>query len=216
MDSNRILIEPWTAKRAILLAALCLMAGITGGWFIRGAQAPAAVGTTNPAIVAAPVAKIASPESSAPDTARLKEMADAKVAQLLDRLKSDPNNPALLTGIGNIYYDARQYSIAIDHYERALKIKPSDAPVRTDMATAYWYLGDADKAIAEFNKALTYAPDNANALFNRGLVRWKGKKDGAGALADWKKLLAANPNYQQSDQVKQMMAEVKKQEAGKP
>jgi cytochrome c-type biogenesis protein CcmH/NrfG len=216
MDTKRTLIEPWTAKRAILLAALCLMAGIVGGWLIRGAQAPAAVGPANTTIVAVPVAKIASPESAVPDPARLKEKADAKAAPLLERLKSDPNNPALLTGIGDIYYDAQQYSIAIDPYRRALKIKPSDAAVRTDMATAYWYLGDADTAIAEFNKALTYAPDNPNTLFNRGLVMWKGKNDGAGALADWQKLLAANPNYQQRDQVKEMMAEVKKQKAGNP
>jgi len=130
--------------------------------------------------------------------------------------QSDPKNPELLTSIGNIYYDAQQYPIAIDHYTRALKVRPSDAAVRTDMATAYWYMGNADSAIAEFNKALTYAPNNPNTLFNLGLVKWKGKMDSAGALADWQKLLAANPNYEERGKVKEMIAEVKKQAAGKP
>jgi tetratricopeptide (TPR) repeat protein len=84
------------------------------------------------------------------------------------------------------------------------------------MATAYWYMGNADSAIAEFNKALTYAPNNPNTLFNLGLVKWKGKMDSAGALADWQKLLAANPNYEERGKVKEMIAEVKKQAAGKP
>ena len=40
--------------------------------------------------------------------------------------------------------------------------------------------------------------------------------DSADAIADWEKLLAANPNYEAKDKVKQMMAETKKQAAAKP
>jgi tetratricopeptide (TPR) repeat protein len=90
-------------------------------------------------------------------------------------------------------------------------VKPDDASVRTDMATGYWYLGDADRAIEEFNRALSYSPNNPNTLFNLGLVKWQGKKDAAGALADWQQLLADNPNYQAKDQVNQMIAQVKGQ-----
>jgi tetratricopeptide (TPR) repeat protein len=94
-----------------------------------------------------------------------------------------------------------------------LKAQPADVAVRTDMATAYWYMGNADTAIAEFNQALTYAPNNPNTLFNLGLVKWQGKTDAAGALADWEKLLAANPDYEGRDKVEQMMAEVKQHAA---
>jgi tetratricopeptide (TPR) repeat protein len=140
-------------------------------------------------------------------------MADAQAAPLLERLKADSKNPQLLAAIGNIYYDAQQYSPAIDFYARTLDLKPSEVSVRTDMATAYWYMGKPDTAIAEFDKALTYAPTSPNALFNRGLVKWQGKKDIAGAEADWKKLLAANPNYEGKDKVQQMMAQAKSQAA---
>jgi len=77
------------------------------------------------------------------------------------------------------------------------------------MGTGYWYMGDADRAIAEFDKALSDSPDNPNTLFNRGLVKWQGKKDSAGALADWQKLLAVNPDYQAKDQVNKMIAQVR-------
>jgi cytochrome c-type biogenesis protein CcmH/NrfG len=138
-------------------------------------------------------------------------MADSQAAPLLATLKAKPDDPDTLTSIGNLYYDAQQYSTAVDYYNRALQSRPSDASVRTDMATAYWYLGNADQAIAEFNKALSYAPTNPNALFNLGIVKWQGKHDSAGAIADWKKLLDANPHYEQRDKVRQMLSDLEKQ-----
>jgi tetratricopeptide (TPR) repeat protein len=202
--------------QAAVAAVVCLMVGIAGGWAIRGIQSPAATGTTKPASISAPANNGTAPASQASSPARLKEMADAQAAPELASLKSDPSNPDLLTGIGNIYYDAQQYPIAVDYYGRALKAKPTDAAVRTDMATAYWFMGNADTAISEFNKALTYAPNSPNALFNRGLVKWQGKNDSAGAIADWQKLLAANPNYEAKDKVEQMLAEVKSKAASSP
>ena len=214
-DTNRTPAGQWTRTSAVIVAVVCLAAGIAGGWFIRGSQSPAAPGAERIAITSAPMGNQSGPASRPPDSDRLKEMADAEAVPLLDKLKSDPKNPGSLTAIGNIYYDAKQYPIAIDYYGRALKANPSDASVRTDMATAYWYMGNADTAIAEFNKALTYAPNNANTLFNLGLVKWKGKMNATGAIADWEKLLAANPNYEEKDKVEQMIAEAKGHAAGK-
>jgi cytochrome c-type biogenesis protein CcmH/NrfG len=202
----------WTRKQAAILAVACLVVGIAGGWSIPGFHsktAPTSASSSN--IPAPPVSKASA--AAQPDPAQLKAAADAQAAPLMDRLKSDPENPELLAELGNLYYDAQLYSTAVDFYRRALKAKPADAAVRTDMATAYWYMGNADLAIAEFNKALTFAPHNPNTLFNLGLVKWKAKKDAAGALADWEELLANNPAYNQKDEVEQMIAEVKKQQA---
>jgi tetratricopeptide (TPR) repeat protein len=212
-------IEQWTQKQALVLSAICLVAGIAGGWSIRAWQSsmasePAQVATTAaPVATATPAAVAAS--APAPSPAELKAMADTQVAPLMAKLKSDGSNAELLTSIGNIYYDAQQYASAVDYYGRALKVKPDAASVRTDMATAYWYTGDADRAIAEYNKVLASAPSNTNALFNRGLVRWRGKKDAAGALADFKKLMAIDPNYAGKAQVDQMTAEAKSQAGAK-
>ncbi len=205
-DTNRLPMVQWTRIRAVILAAVCLTAGIAGGWAIRGTQSPAPTAST-------PVVAGAGKVSQNPSSAQWKEMADAKAAPLLEKLKSDPNNPELIVGIGNVYYDAQQYPIAIDYYGRALKARPSDAAVRTDMATAYWYMGNADQAIAEFNNALHYAPNNPNTLFNLGVVMWRGKMDAAGAIADWEKLLAVNPNYSEKDKVEQLINEAKNKPA---
>lgn len=202
----------WTSSRALILMTLCLFAGILGGWFVRGGKPATTVSNAAPAPA---TTTASSPSAQKATPVQLKELADQQAAPLLAKLKADPTNPDLLVSVGNLYYDAQQYSIAVDYYGRALTTKPSDAAVRTDMATAYWYMGNADRAIAEFNTALTYAPTNPNTLFNLGLVKWQGKQDSAGAIADWKKLLATNPGYESRDKVQQMLADVEKQAASK-
>jgi tetratricopeptide (TPR) repeat protein len=225
-DTNRTPMKQWTIKKALILSVVCLVGGIAGGWSIRGLQGVAVTGSAKAASIAPPLERGAvptaqveqgtAPAAQAPSPARLKEMADAQAAPLLEKLKSNPNRPDLLAGIGNLYYDAQQYPVAIDYYGRALNVMPTDANVRTDMGTAYWFTGNADAAIAQFNQALKDAPNNPNTLFNRGLVKWKGKMDAAGAIADWQKLLAINPTYAGKDQVEQMMAEAKNHAAAAP
>jgi len=205
----------WTSVQAYTLAVVCLLLGMAGGWLIRGSQSPATAAAVATASTTAPAA-MGGTSNSQPTPEQLKQMADAKAAPLIEQLKSDPNNPELLANIGNFYYDAQQYQTAVDYYGRSLKAKPTDASVRTDMATAYWYMGDADKAIAEFNRALTYEPNKPNTLFNLGLVKWQGKMDVNGAVAEWEKLLASNPNYEAKDKVQQMIAEAKKHLGVKP
>lgn len=43
-DSHRTRVIRWTRERAALLAAVCLMMGIGGGWLIRGPQVQTAAG----------------------------------------------------------------------------------------------------------------------------------------------------------------------------
>lgn len=218
-NKNATSTTAWTGVQAYTLAVVCLLLGMAGGWLIRGSQAPATAAPVEAASasVPAPTSMGAGGGTSAqPNPEQLRHMADTQAAPLVEKLKTDPNNFDLLTGVGNFYYDAQQYQTAVDYYGRALQTKPSDASVRTDMATAYWYMGNADTAIVEFNKALTYEPNKANTLFNLGLVKWQGKMDINGAVADWEKLLKTNPNYEGKEKVEQMIAEAKKHTGVKP
>jgi len=199
----------WTSRQALILVTLCLAAGVTGGWLGRGLQK-----TPQSSLAQRPsLSSVAVPASSSPSptSQSLREMADTQAASLLAKLSADPSNPDTLASIANLYYDAQQYPVAVDYYSRSLQSRPSDASVRTDMATAYWYMGNAEEAIAQFNQALVFAPTNPNTLFNLGLVKWQGKHDGPAAIALWKKLLESNPNYEQKDKVLQMLSDVEKQ-----
>ena len=208
-------IEQWTSVQAYVLAVICLLVGIAGGWFIRGSQSPASA-ATEATSAPTPAAGSADAGPQAPTPAQMQKMADTQAGPMIEKLKADPANADLLAGIGNIYYDAQQYPTAIDYYQRALKVQRSNTGIRTDMATAYWYTGNADTAIAEFQKSLSYEPNKANTLFNLGIVEWQGKMDIDKATAAWQKLLDTNPNYEAKDKVLELMAQAKKHSGVKP
>jgi tetratricopeptide (TPR) repeat protein len=185
---------------------LCLLLGIVVGYLLR---------RSGPAPVAASPMQ-AQPAESMPGgmpqvtPEQLKHMADKQAEPILSQLQAKPNDPALLAQAGNVYYDAQQYKQAVDYYSRALDGDPNNTNVRTDLGTAYWYVGDSDHAIAEFDRVLRQEPTKGNALFNRGVVKWQGKMDIKGAVADWEALLKADPNYRERAKVEEMLAQAKK------
>jgi cytochrome c-type biogenesis protein CcmH/NrfG len=202
----------WTSKQAFALAAASLLLGVCGGLAIRKVAETRATpqATTAPVSAVSPTAPTPTNFGSmtaTPSPREFKQAADTQAAPLLEQLKADPANAALLAQLGNIYYDAKQYPTAIAYYERSLKSHPADTSVRTDLGTAYWYNGDADTAIAQFQKALTFEPTKADTLFNLGIVKWQGKKDAQGAIAAWQKLLDTNPGFANKEQVLQLIAQ---------
>lgn len=209
MSENNKQGTSWTGVQAYTLAVVCLLLGVAGGWFIRGSQTTAAPAATAQSGVAADANAQPTPE-------QMRKMADTQAAPLLEQAKSNPNDPELLSKIANIYYDVQDYPTSISYYQRVLKVQPANADVRTDLATAYWYTGNPDSAIQEFHKALNYQPNKANTLFNLGVVQWQGKMDIKSAVATWQKLLATNPNYENKDRVKQLIAEAEKHTNVKP
>jgi hypothetical protein len=61
--------------------------------------------------------------------------------------------------------------------------------------------------LKRYPKSLSYDPKKADTLFNLGIVKWQGEKDGPGAVAAWKKLLETNPANLDRDAVLQLMAQ---------
>jgi cytochrome c-type biogenesis protein CcmH/NrfG len=194
----------WTSTQAYVFAIICLVIGVAAGYFLRGSASPATevAAATSQSSTGAMGAGQVTPE-------QLKHMADTQVAPILQQLKNSPTDPALLAQAGNVYYDAQLYQDSIEYYKKALAINPKSASVRTDMATAIWYLGDADTAISELNKALAAEPNKAQTLFNLGMIKWRGKMDVAGAVADWEKLLKTTPDYPERQHVEELLAQVK-------
>lgn len=210
-DLKKIGSQNWTSVQAYTLTVICLLLGIAAGWLLRGTQSPGVAAESSAA-----TAPAATSMGTQPTPEQLKAMADVQAKPLLDKLKSDPQNAELLANIGNVYYDAQQFPIAINYYEQCLKAQPDNTGVRTDMATAYWYAGDADTAIKELKKSLSYEPNKPNTLFNLGVVEWQGKMDIKSAVATWNKLLETNPNYEGKDKVMELIAQAEKHSGVKP
>lgn len=181
----------WSASQAYVLAVITLVVGFASGYFFHGSGQNAAQAPSSTSQVSTVPAQ------------------GANVAPLLRQLQTTPRDPALLAQIGNTYYDVKEYASAIEYYMRALDIKPENVEVRTDMGTAMWYSGDPDGALGEFEKSLKYQPNHGHTLFNKGIVKWQGKKDIPGALASWNKLLAVNPDYPERQKVEQLIQQLK-------
>jgi cytochrome c-type biogenesis protein CcmH/NrfG len=173
------------------MAVISLLAGLGIGYLMRSSQL-----ATVPARTAAHGAIQATPGMAGqhhPSLEELKQIADKQAAPLLEKLKSNPNDPAVLVQVGAIYHTSHRFKEAADYYSRALDSDPKNVATRTRLASSLYRNGDIDGAIKQLNQALTYEPSDANALFDLGMIKLQGRGDSKGAIAAWQHLLKANP-----------------------
>jgi len=206
----------WHPRQLAVMCAVCLAMGSFAGYFVRG-SAPGPVQTPS----AGPVATTPSPQAMGESAGQLQaphkmptlddlnRMGDRKAAPLLEKLKSDPNNPQMQNQIGLIYENAHQFKEAAGYFEKSLQYDPKNIGVRADFASCLYYTGDVDGALVQLNKSLAYDPEHAGTLMNIGIIKWRGKNDVEGAVAAWQKLLQHHPEFPQKDLVQHMITEAK-------
>jgi cytochrome c-type biogenesis protein CcmH/NrfG len=148
-----------------------------------------------------------------PSLEEMKQMADKQAAPLLEKLKTDPNNVALLSQVGGIYKSTHQFKDAAAYFGRAVEADPKNVAAHTELASCLYYNGDVDGALRQLQQSLRYDPKDANSLFNLGMIKWQGKQDNKGALAAWQQLLKANPQLSPDRKatVEKLMADVQMQ-----
>ncbi len=196
------------------IAAICLASGLVIGYLTGGSSSAASPRSVVAAAVTPHSAQGAVNGAHAanhvPSLEEMKQVADRQATPLLEKLKTDPNNTALLVQAGDVYYRSHQFGDATAYYDRAVKADPRNVALRTKLASSLYRSGDVDGAIAELNQALRYDPKDANSLFNLGTIRLQGKGDGRGALAAWQQLLKSNPELSPDRKaaVQKLMADV--------
>jgi tetratricopeptide (TPR) repeat protein len=182
-----------------------LVVGLALGYAIRASRPGPSTATQAKATV--PIAGL--PANVPTPPGELKRMADEQAQPIVEKLKSDPKDPALLTQLGDLRFDAAQYKEAITYYERSLELDPKNTRVRADMASAYAYTGNPDRAISEYRTALKYDPKHGLSLLNLGIIQWHDKGDVKSAVETWEKLIKVNPQFAQQVQVKKLIAKAK-------
>lgn len=156
------------------------LAGVILGYVIAShasegpVRAPAAVATT-----AAPAGAPA--------------LDDRQVQAFKDILASDPTNVRAAVELGNRLFDAERFAEAIPYYQQAFALDSGHVGVSTDLATALWYAGRPDAALAQFDRSLAIDPTHPQTLFNIGIVRRDGLQDLEGAIEVWETLRTAQP-----------------------
>lgn len=98
----------------------------------------------------------------------------ADVARTLER---DPQNPRLLTELGNLHYDRGEWDGAVAAYEKARRKAPKDVAVLSDLGAAYRNRGEFRRAVACFRKAREADPEHGPALFNWLLLEAYDRRD---------------------------------------
>jgi cytochrome c-type biogenesis protein CcmH/NrfG len=194
------------AQHTYLVAGTCLMLGLLVGYFLLSAPARSVKPLQIPANRLTPGTGLVGTHPKL-TLDQMKQMADVQASTLLEKSKTDPNNPALLVQIAGVYQSTHQFKEAADSFQRALQIDPRNVSARTELASCLYYAGDPDGALSQLQQALKYKPTDANSLFNLGMIIYRGKHDPKGAIAAWQELLKVHPDLDRKPIVEKMIAE---------
>jgi len=83
---------------------------------------------------------------------------------------------------------------AIDHYDKAIRLKPYDVNIYSNRGNAYVKLGQHKKAVEDYNEAISLKPDYAPAYINRGNA-YTELGQYLMAIEDYNKALHLKPDY---------------------
>lgn len=114
-------------------------------------------------------------------------------------LRLDPDNADALVNIGTVEYRRGEFALALQHYQRAVKINPGHALAFSNMGMVHFSLfqkdndrQSRDQALRHFNKALLLDHDLADGYNGRGAV-YLALNEAEKAVADLKKALQLQP-----------------------
>jgi len=159
-------------RETIIFTACGFLLGLTIGSLVIGPKvAQSKLAGVSPAQEAISEAPPQAAPVGNPAAAGVNPMAavQQQLAALKDAIAKDPNNFDALVQLGDMYMDAAKFPQAAEYLERAVAAR-DDANVRTDLGICYKQAGQPDKALAEFQRAATMAPDQWQPLFNEAVV----------------------------------------------
>lgn len=204
-----MLLDKKNAGLVIKIAAVLVAAAFIGSYipdFFQG-------GSPNPG---------SAPTQQGTQIQTANEQTDRRGAVLKQRLAKNPKDFETARELGDLYWDAggtngqagdatkaaTYFTQATEAYSQALKVKPKNADVRTDMATAFFYSGNMARARQELNRVLAQDPRHRNALFNLGLIS-KQTGDNKTARSAWQRFLKVEPSGENADKVRQELTQLK-------
>jgi Flp pilus assembly protein TadD len=159
--------------------------GFIGGYFAAGGGRPAA----------APAAPTAAGDA-----------AGGQIAELQCAVDKDPENPKLLTVLGNAWYDREDWDRAISAYEKARRKAPDDANLLSDLGAAYRNRGEFKRAVTLFEKAREHDKEHWQSLLNLVLIHAYDLHDAAGAQRWFDELKRRYPEIPDLDRIQERIS----------
>jgi tetratricopeptide (TPR) repeat protein len=192
-------------RDAVIFGISGTMFGLLAGWIIGSQQARPAAG-----VQTAVQQQAASTPAQTPAPTIDLNRANALEAEA----KARPGDAAVRAQLGNLYFDAQRFDLAIPWYEAAFKLDPKDINVSTDLAVCYYYANDADKALKQLDQSLALDPKHAKTLLNQGIIRAFGKQDLDGALKSWERVIEVAPDSPEAVRARQGLDGLKSAHSG--
>lgn len=134
---------------------------------------------------------------------------EGRIAELRNFLSDNPRNIQAMVALGDLYYEGKQISEAIEVFEEAVKFEPKSVHIQNDLGGLYMQTGAFDLALEKFQKALDIDPNHLNSLFYTGIIYRYSKKDNKKALEIFEGLLAKNPEPEMIRLVKDEISKIK-------
>jgi cytochrome c-type biogenesis protein CcmH/NrfG len=139
--------------------------------------------------------KAKSGQAGATEPPGLSRNDEARVSQLMVKLKTNPKDVATLVALGDIYFKARDYNNAGGFMKSAVAIDPGSTTARLGLGAAEFNLGDAADARRDWRRVIAADPKNVEAYYDLGfLYVSKEPPDMADAKKMWAKVVALAPN----------------------
>lgn len=182
-----------------------ILFGLIAGWII-GSQYESARRqpmATPPAAASAPAAA-----SQAPP------LDEAKVTAFRSAADREPKNAAPRAQLGDLYFGSERFDDSIKWYEEALALTPDDVRVSSQLAMAYYYTNQTDRAVQQLERTVKMNPRHAETWLNLGFVRAFGKQDLAGAEQAWQQALKIAPDAPEGQAAKRAIDSLKSAHAG--
>lgn len=176
---------PGGLRRAAIPLLLGGLLGFIGGYFAGGGGRPAA-----------PAGAVASGGEQDP------------LGEVRKAVEKDPENPKLLTALGNALYDREDWDGAVRAYEKARRKAGSDPNLLSDLGAAYRNRGDFRKAIACFEKARAADPDHWQSLLNLVLIEAFDTRDASAARRHFEELKRRFPEMPNLDRIEKQIKDV--------
>jgi cytochrome c-type biogenesis protein CcmH/NrfG len=163
-----------------------ILFGLIAGWII-GSQYESGRRQPLSATPAASPAPAAAQQAPPP-------LDDAKVTAFRSAAEKDPKNAAPRSQLGDLYFNAERFDDSIKWYEQALALTPDDVRVSSQLAMAYYYTNQTDRALQQLERSVKMNPKHAEAWLNLGFVRAFGKQDLTGAEQAWQQAMKIAPD----------------------
>ena len=134
---------------------------------------------------------------------------EGRLAELTRAVERDPENPSLLTTLGNYHYDREEWDGAVAAYEKARRKAPKDPALLSDLGAAHRNAGEFELAVAYFAKAREADPEHWQALLNWTLVEAFDRRNPAEAQRLLDELKKQHPDIPQLDRVQAQISSLR-------